>query len=714
MSWFTLTLGSAFRSAAAANEFVTWQLPDDLVANIAHRLGVNEGVKNCRFFSRLGVVAMCSDRVPQIPTEPLAGVDLVFSPPPIAGDAAADWYIRLLAAWDYAIGLLDGYDQAIITMSLSSPIVDPSRYSADEPINRATSVTNARGYCVVVSAGNRGESGDDTMSLWARSDWVVSVAAANEDGQIEPYSSRGIPGDTRVHPTLAAGGMQPTSGELGTSFAAPRVADVAFILLGFILGLARAAKLDERQLRPELPRIVRALLIAMARPIPGAALHEAGVGFVDPTILAEFYRTLTLDRLCALWPPFKNVIDAKAFRLARDGAMGSDSVIAPPKLALVNINTSFEWSIPSYTPGLLHFKKCYMYRMFDMLKSTDDFDVASTAIGVSRLVGIGIEKVLRNQRQLVVNPGAKGCYQSIAEAVASADDWDVVRIMPGTYVETLKLKSRLTLLGGNGVVIRHDSQSPINVADAHDVALLDIALECTAARKPAVWLSRTRKTVFRNCAIRSAAGNGIDAISTQRLFAYNCTIEGGVNGAYAVFSSQAQFYKSTIRGRGTGLLLYDTSGAVFDCSVTADNGDAVFFVPRKRKLVTEELGGSKDVYEFPAGYQRIDFKNIAVATMAGNDLAAKVARLFFGLEILDCRLHGGRTMIATSDFAHLFIGESTTSAGGTMDYAEVTGSEKLPAETYGLPTQQAFSRLNASLRNIHYAPVFQSGVARQI
>lgn len=442
MSWITLTLGSAFRRGAAANELATWQLPDDLVAKVAHRLGVDDGVKNRRFFSRLGVVAMRADRVPLIPTEPLAGVDLVFSPPAIAGDAAADWYIRLLAAWDYAIGLLDGYDQAVITMSLASPIVDPSRYSADEPINRATSVANARGYCVVVSAGNRGESGDDTMSLWARSDWVVSAAAANEDGQIEPYSSRGIPGDACVHPTLAAEGVQPTSGELGTSFAAPRVADVAFTLIGFTLGLARAAKLDERQLRPELPRIVRALLIGMARPIPGTALHEAGAGFVDPTIVAKFCRTLTLDHLCALWPPFKNAIDAKAFGLARDWAMGGHSFIAPPKLALVNINTSFEWSIPSYTPGLLQFNKCYMYRMFDVLKSTDDFDVASTAIGVSRLVGIGIEKVLRNQRQLVVNPGAKDCYQSIAEAVAAAEDWDVVRIMPGTYVETLNLKSR--------------------------------------------------------------------------------------------------------------------------------------------------------------------------------------------------------------------------------------------------------------------------------
>lgn len=713
MSWVTLTLGSAFRRAAAADEFAAWQIPDDLVAKFAQGLGVDDEGHNCRFFSRLGIVAIRADRVPQIPAEPFAGVDLVFSPPPIAGDAAADWYIRLLAAWDYAIGLLDGYDQAVITMSLASPIVDPSRYSADEPINRATFVANARGYCVVVSAGNRGEFGDDTMSLWARSDWVVSAAAAKADGQIEPYSSRGIPGDARVHPTLAAEGVQPASGEFGTSFAAPRVADVAFMLIGFALGLARAAKLDERKLRPEMPQIVRALLTGMARSIPGTARHEAGAGFVDPTIAAEFFRTLTLDRLCALWPPFKNAIDAKAFGLARDWAMGSRSVIAPPKLALVNINTTFEWSIPSYTPGLLQFNKCYMYRMFDVLESTDDFDVASTAIGVSRLVGIGIEKVLRNQRQLVVNPGAKGCYQSIAEAVAAAKDWDVVHVMPGTYVETLNLKSRLTLLGGNGVVIRHDSQSPINMAGAHDVALIDVSLECAASRKPAVRLEGTRKTVFRNCAIRSAGGNAIDAVSAQRLFAYNCRIEGGVNGVYAVFSSQTQFYKSTIHGRGTGLLFYDASGAVFGCSVTADIGDAVFFVPRKRRLVTEEPGGPKDVYEFPAGHQRIDFENIAVATMAGNDLSAKVARLFFGLEILDCRLNGGRTMVATSDFVQLFISESTTGTGGTMDYAEVTGPEKLPAETYGLPAQQAFNRVNASLTNIHYTPVFQLGT-RQI
>src|SRR3974390_3520623 len=101
MSWVTLTLGSALRGAAAADEFANWQLPRDLVAKVAHRLGLDDGVTNCRFFSRLGVVTGRAARAPQIPTEPFAGVDLVFSPPPIAGDAAADWYIRLLAAWDY-------------------------------------------------------------------------------------------------------------------------------------------------------------------------------------------------------------------------------------------------------------------------------------------------------------------------------------------------------------------------------------------------------------------------------------------------------------------------------------------------------------------------------------------------------------------------------------------------------------------------------------
>lgn len=284
--------------------------------------------------------------------------------------------------------------------------------------------------------------------------------------------------------------------------------------------------------------------------------------------------------------------------------------------------------------------------------------------------------------------------------------------MPRTYVETLNLKSRLTLLGGEGVVIRHDSESPINLADVHDVALIDIALECTANRKPAAWLDGTRKTVFRNCALRSARGNGIDAIATQRLFAYDCTIEGGINGVYAVFSSQAQFYKSTIHARSIGLMLYDASAVLFGCGVAADSGDAVFFVPRKRKLETEEISGPIEVYEFPAGYQRIDLNNMTIATMAGKDLAAKIARLFFGLEIVDSTLTGGRTMIATSDFAQLFVSESTTGSGAAMPYAEVRGNEPLPARTYGMPTEQALSQVDASLRNIRYLPYFETGVSR--
>lgn len=413
MSWVTLALGSAFRRDAVADECAAWQLPDDLVAQCAHCLGIDDAAKNCRFFSRLGVVAMRASRTPQIPTDRVAGIDFIFSPPPIANDEAADWYIRLLAAWDYAIGLLNGYEQAAITMSLGSPIVDASKYSADEPVNRATWVASERGYTVVLPAGNRGEDGDDTMSLWARSDWVVSAAAANDAGQIEPYSSRAVVGDARLHPTLAAEGVQPTSGALGTSFAAPRVADIAFSLIGFTLALARAAAIDERQLRPQVPRIVRSLLTGMARLIPGASMHEAGAGLVSLTILDEFYRELTLERLCALWPPFRNTIDAKAFKLALEQSLGNASFMLPPKIALVSINTSFEWSIPSYTPGLLQFRNCYVYRMFDVLESTNDFDVASTAVGRGSFVGIGVDKVLRNQRQLLVNPGTRGCYQNI-------------------------------------------------------------------------------------------------------------------------------------------------------------------------------------------------------------------------------------------------------------------------------------------------------------
>lgn len=137
---------------------------------------------------------------------------------------------------------------------------DPGRDLEDaDPVAVALGVA-ARQMLVVVAAGNEGTRTDlaDTLSPWARMPAVLAVGATEDElgRHIAPYSGRGSNGP----PVLAWGLAGDTSGEIGTSFAAPRVVREALVLAAFLHTLRDAFAEARGDGRPGIPLVGAAMV----------------------------------------------------------------------------------------------------------------------------------------------------------------------------------------------------------------------------------------------------------------------------------------------------------------------------------------------------------------------------------------------------------------------------------------------------------------------
>ncbi len=254
------------------------------------------------------------------------------------------------------------------------------------------------------AAGNRGLiPGVESVSAWAQTPWVLGVGATEDEAGTTLWkrSSRGVPGLPDSGPTCVAwGANQYAAGDIGTSFAAPRVVHSALLVCAAIVQLQAAVRraaggpggvrlvgaavvdsfgAEGRQWWPEADRLpatslpvlglhpeatgvfdalaqhgvevignpqqVRKLLLASARPIPGYGEHEVGAGFIsaDGTIdhlarlpASRWLEVLGLDGAAAALPG--NLKDRPLFT---DAGLHDlhDAVLATMPILMVDRNT---------------------------------------------------------------------------------------------------------------------------------------------------------------------------------------------------------------------------------------------------------------------------------------------------------------------------------------------------------------------------------------
>ncbi|WP_372593844.1 S8 family serine peptidase [Actinotalea sp.] len=261
--------------------------------------------------------------------------------------------------WPTAPALLPVLNLSVGPSAVDFPVV------MNDLVSVAT-LTASQELLVVVAAGNCGASGQGSMSAWAQVPWVLAVGAVDdEEGTaLADYSARGVAGEPASGPDLVALGRSALDPQVrGTSFAAPRVTQLARIVAAAFWSLRRETAVQQGApphgvpavgfgvidsfgteiWRPSrgaedlvalpatgpdragvaacvaavraaggrvevrgTPGLLRRMLLESARPVPGRRQDEVGAGFVD--------RGQVLDRL----------VRYSALDLARD--FGSEPV----------------------------------------------------------------------------------------------------------------------------------------------------------------------------------------------------------------------------------------------------------------------------------------------------------------------------------------------------------------------------------------------------
>jgi hypothetical protein len=241
-------------------------------------------------------------------------------------------------------------------------------YEANDPVGFALA-SMAPTHLVVIAAGNRGSQAA-AMNPWAASEGSLAVGATEDEAgaRLAPYSSRGSPDNQVRGPDVVTWG-ETRSGARGTSFAAPRVAMMGVLcaalmaqvqyawllaqgvreygvpLMGWgLLDLENVQDLPERLEAPALPilgvrleamvqalrevntrislqpAILKRLLLAAARPMPGYGRNEVGAGYISEALLLEHLAKVTVGEVVRWFNPQAPVRPALASELAFDEA----------------------------------------------------------------------------------------------------------------------------------------------------------------------------------------------------------------------------------------------------------------------------------------------------------------------------------------------------------------------------------------------------------
>jgi serine protease AprX len=201
--------------------------------------------------------------------------------------------ISVIEGFDYILWKRQELGIKVVNCSFSADTL----FDPNDPVNVASKMLTERGVSVVFSAGNNGP-GMDTLNPYAMAPWVVSVGAADEQGQLADFSSRGsltkLSGPSLVAPgvnvvSLRASGVNVNGllnlglgGDLsrlsaqdilnytvgsGTSFSAPQVAGTIALML---------------DVNPSLtPAQIKDILMRTATPLPPYNRSEVGAGMLN-------------------------------------------------------------------------------------------------------------------------------------------------------------------------------------------------------------------------------------------------------------------------------------------------------------------------------------------------------------------------------------------------------------------------------------------------
>ena len=210
---------------------------------------------------------------------------------------------NVLAAFDYSIAHKDEYNIKVINNSWGPGAF--TAYDPDHPVNLAIDAAWNAGISVVFGAGNDGTR-TDSLNMFSANPHSISVGSGTKNHQQAFYSSRGVPGNPQLHPTVTSPGDNITSVRASTGFtidaadaqgvAAPdgdaaTGADTAYYAVSSGTSMASphiagVVALMQQAAHAQLGRYltpleVRNILQNTATAMPGYQQYSVGAGFVN-------------------------------------------------------------------------------------------------------------------------------------------------------------------------------------------------------------------------------------------------------------------------------------------------------------------------------------------------------------------------------------------------------------------------------------------------
>jgi Subtilase family/Periplasmic copper-binding protein (NosD) len=601
-----------------------------------------------RAFPRFGALAVLTSQDVVARLAALPEVLSAIRPVPISRSNDGRWYVNLLAAFEHVVNESEHCAASCINMSLRPPESPRPGFDPQEPINRATKVACDLGIVTVIAAGNEGESGEDTMTSWASPGWVISVGAADEGGtHVRAYSSKGSRLNASPRPTIVASDQTQPFPREGTSFAAPNVTDIVHFLLSFFVALWTMHGLPLASIKPRFPEITRRALVKLARPINGKP-YEIGAGYVSQTLAAEWVRSLNAQTVAEVmgraldpdqppdWAKYLPRVQEAAARRQLPSLFNGHIV------ARFSIDTGSEWTRPTFVPGLLRITPHFLLREGDEFTFSEDFDAARLFRNDQRYEEISI--LPKAQLGRTIQVGSHREYSSIQAAIDAAKPWDVITIDPGTYDESIVLKSGITLQGSSGTVILSRRSAPVTLDSVVDVTLANLEIVAFKWGADAVSVHDSVDVVIKNCKLSSNA-NALGIYASRRCAISDTKLVGTLNGLCILFSSQWTVTRSVLAGWQAGLLVYGQGGKLEQSKVQASAGDGIIWVYRGRQWTA---ANPTHIYIYPSGAETVSPEQVNPDNIYAQNFAGWLSVLFCTVQVQDSIIEGKRNGVAAN------------------------------------------------------------------
>jgi hypothetical protein len=646
-----------------------------------------------RQFDNLGLYAALIDEANEMTLARAPGVDLCVAAPTQAGFSDGRAYVNIIAAWSRVVSLAADYDGGVVSMSLCPPPSPENTVPAasDEAIQRATRLAWELGVVPVLAVGNW--TRDDSISPWARSQYCVSVGAADDGGRsVREYSSRGAAGTT-VGPTVVSRETQSiATGAVGTSFATPHVADAAMLIVSFLLTLWKSTNGQEAIDKAAMSNAVRECLRRMAQPVAGPP-HAVGAGFVDAAIAKDWLATLTTQRVNAILPGLMS-ISSKGLGDAQQKLGSIYGSAESLSLLRCVIDTEYDWTSTFYVPGFAPVADGFIFRSTNEFQFGADIDEATTAIGRgrSRVSECAVVPRSLRGRRLFVDPASRSAFKTIAEAVLAAEPDDRIEVAVGIYRETVTLKSHIRVIGAGDVTVTSDSRAPIQFQSIRDSAVEHLKFVATGNRTSAAVVTNSESVGFLSCQFDSRLGNGLTLVMSRRVVLDDCTLKGQLQGIYAALVAVLRLQQTTITARQIGVLLYGASGLVAGCTIVSSEADGVWHIPFPGAWTRER---EMKLYVLPEGVATFPTAEVTQRAVGRDGLTGAVARALFVMSIAGGSVSAARMGVAAAD-GTLLTTDRTTIRGAYSDLAEIR-NVSFPSLQDGSPQEEVIGAIQQSM-----------------